>query len=44
MGYAEPEVDGVRTTDGSVVGKSLEGDDCVLRRRAAQRLKNVASR
>lgn len=31
--YTEPEVDGVGTTDGSVVGKSLEGNDCVLRRK-----------
>lgn len=39
--YTEPEVDGVGTTDGSIVGKSLEGNDCVLRRKRASRLKKM---
>lgn len=31
------EVDGVSATDGSVVGESLEGNDCVLKEKHGQR-------
>lgn len=32
--YTEPELDGVGTADGSVVSQSLEGNNCVLTKKA----------
>lgn len=33
VSYTEPEVDGIGPADGGVVGKSLQGNHCVLRRK-----------